>query len=131
MPAPAPPLRLRLAGDPLAAQLPGARREVQCWAEAFGLPEQLVEDLVLAVHEALANAADHAYPRGDGVAWLDVQCRDGVIEAVVRDRGTWRSPDADPGWRGRGLLIIRGLADEVDLHHDDTGTSVRMRWKLD
>jgi serine/threonine-protein kinase RsbW len=131
MRAPAAPLRLRLAGDPLSAQLPGARRELERWAESFGLPEPLVEDLVLAAHEALANVADHAYPQGGAEAWLDVECRDDVIEAVVRDRGAWRPPDADPGWRGRGLMIIRGLADGVDVHHDGTGTSVRMRWKLD
>jgi anti-sigma regulatory factor (Ser/Thr protein kinase) len=125
-----PPLRLRLTGAPLAAQLPGARHEVERWAQAVGLSEPLVEDVVLAAHEALANVADHAYPDGAGHALLDARCADGVLETTVRDEGTWRTPADDPGWRGRGLVIIRGLADEVDVQHDGSGTVVRMRWKL-
>ncbi|MCO1657187.1 ATP-binding protein [Pseudonocardia humida] len=126
---PPPPLRLRLTDGPLAPQLAGVRQEVERWARANGLAEPLVEDVVLAAHEALANVADHAYPDGAGVATLDAQHLDGVIETTVRDEGAWRPPAADPGWRGRGLVIIRGLADEVDVHHDGTGTVVRMRWK--
>jgi serine/threonine-protein kinase RsbW len=121
---------LRLAGDPLARQLAGARREVAAWAGQLGLPEEFTEDLVLATHEALANVADHAYPNGDGEAWLDLQCIGGVVEVVVRDRGRWRTPPTDTGWRGRGLTIIRGLADEVLVQHDLRGTTVRMRWPL-
>ncbi|HZG92841.1 MAG TPA: ATP-binding protein, partial [Pseudonocardia sp.] len=76
---PPPPLRLRVAGAPLADRLAGVRREVASWAEGHGLDEMLVEDLVLATHEALANVADHAYPDGAGEAWLDVECTaDGV-----------------------------------------------------
>jgi anti-sigma regulatory factor (Ser/Thr protein kinase) len=129
-PGPPPALRLRLADGPLAGQLPGARRAVQRWADEMGLAEELAEDVVLAAHEALANAADHAYPNGDGEARLDVECCGGVVSVTVRDHGTWRAPPADPGWRGRGLVIIRGLADEVEVHHGGSGTVVRMRWKL-
>jgi serine/threonine-protein kinase RsbW len=127
---PPPPLRLRLTGGPLAPQLAGVRREVEQWAQGAGLAEELVEDVVLAAHEALANVADHAYPDGDGEAWLEARCADSAVEATVRDEGAWRTPPADPGWRGRGLMIIRGLADAVDVHHDGAGTVVRMRWKL-
>ncbi len=127
---PPPPLRLRLTGGALAPQLAGARHDVERWAQDAGLGEELVEDVVLAAHEALANVADHAYPDGAGDAWLEARCADGAVEASVRDEGAWRTPAADPGWRGRGLMIIRGLADAVDVHHDGSGTVVRMRWKL-
>jgi serine/threonine-protein kinase RsbW len=127
---PPPPLRLRLAGEPLAPQLAGVRREVAHWAEQLGLPEEFTDDLVLATHEALANVADHAYPDGRGEALLDLECVDHGIEVVVRDRGRWRPPPTDSGWRGRGLTIIRGLADEVQVHNDGEGTTVRMRWPL-
>jgi serine/threonine-protein kinase RsbW len=128
---PPPPLRLRLAGEPLARQLSGVRREVAEWAAQFGLPEEFTEDLVLATHEALANVADHAYPDGRGEAWLDLECVGHAIEVVVRDRGEWRAPPTDTGWRGRGLLIIRRLAGDVRVQHGDSGTTVRMRWPLD
>jgi anti-sigma regulatory factor (Ser/Thr protein kinase) len=128
---PPPPLRLRVAGAPLADRLAGVRREVASWAEGHGLDEMLVEDLVLATHEALANVADHAYPDGAGEAWLDVECTADGVDVAVRDHGTWRTPAADTGWRGRGLIIIRGLADEVRVIPDRAGTTVRMRWRFD
>jgi serine/threonine-protein kinase RsbW len=127
---PPPPLRLRLEGEPLAPQLSGVRREVACWAGQLGMSEEFIEDLVLATHEALANVADHAYPDGNGEAWLDLECVGRAVEVVVRDRGEWRAPPTDTGWRGRGLMIIRGLADEVRVQHDGDGTTVRMRWPL-
>ena len=129
-PRPPPPLQLRLSGGSLAARLSGARREVAAWAAALGLSEDLVDDVVLASHEALANVADHAYPDGDGEAWLLLECTAHRMEIVVRDRGRWRPPPADPGWRGRGLMIIRALADDVEVRHDSTGTVVRMRWRM-
>jgi anti-sigma regulatory factor (Ser/Thr protein kinase) len=127
---PPPPLQLRLVGEQLAPQLAGVRRDVAHWAGQLGLPEEFTEDLVLATHEALANVADHAYPDGKGEAWVDLECAGHAIEVVVRDRGEWRTPPNDTGWRGRGLLIIRGLADEVQVQHDGDGTTVRMRWLL-
>jgi anti-sigma regulatory factor (Ser/Thr protein kinase) len=127
---PPPPLRLRLAGEPLAQQLSGVRHEVARWAEQLDLSEELTEDLVLATHEALANVADHAYPDGKGEAWLDLECVDHAVQVVVRDRGEWRSPPTDTGWRGRGLIIIQGIAEEVDVAHNGDGTTVRMRWSL-
>jgi serine/threonine-protein kinase RsbW len=106
------------------------RRCTAEWAAAAGLTEPLVDDLVLAAHEALANVADHAYPDGHGTAWLDVACHADEIVAVVRDEGRWQQPATDPGWRGRGLTIIRGLADHVDVRTSPSGTTVEMRWNV-
>lgn len=155
------PLSLRLAGPSLPERLSAVRRQVGRWAAAAGLPQESVDDVVLATHEALANVADHAYRRDDGPAaptggaapdeegadeegageegadeegcgdaWLEVGTRAGDVVVVVRDRGTWRPPVADPGWRGRGMVIIRGLADHVDVRHGPGGTTVEMRWHL-
>jgi anti-sigma regulatory factor (Ser/Thr protein kinase) len=85
---------------------------------------------VLAAHEALANVVDHAYPDGHGVAWLDLERAEHSVEVVVRDRGAWRAAPVDPGWRGRGLMIMEGLADHIEIQRGATGTTVRMRWLL-
>jgi serine/threonine-protein kinase RsbW len=116
------PLRLCLTGSALPAQLSRVRARIAAWAGAAGLVEDTVDDLVLATHEALANVADHAYP--------DAERRGGEVVVVVSDRGQWRPPATDPGWRGRGLVIIRGLAEHVELHRGPTGTAVEMRWAL-
>ncbi|WP_219415526.1 ATP-binding protein [Pseudonocardia nigra] len=124
------PLRLRLTGPSLPAQLPEVRSRMAAWAGAIGLTGDAVDDLVLATHEALANVADHAYADGDGEALLDAECRGEEVVVAVRDRGRWRPPLPDPGWRGRGLLIIQGLAERVEVHHGAAGTTVEMHWPL-
>jgi serine/threonine-protein kinase RsbW len=124
------PLTLRLAAPSLPARLSQVRVQVAEWAQGIGLGSDTVDDLVLAAHEALANVADHAYPDGGGTALLDADCCDGEARVVVRDHGRWRPPPTDPGWRGRGLKIINGLADRVDVDQQETGTSVTMRWRL-
>jgi serine/threonine-protein kinase RsbW len=124
------PLTLRLAAPTLPWRLAEVRGRMADWAAAVGLESERVDDLVLATHEALANIADHAYPDGGGEAFVTAFCADGEVLVVVRDRGRWRTPATDPGWRGRGLLLIHGLADEVDVHQGDLGTTVEMRWPL-
>jgi serine/threonine-protein kinase RsbW len=124
------PLRLHLAAPVLPQRLPDVRALLAHWAGAFGLSADTVDDMVLATHEALANVADHAYPGGGGDAELEAVCADGEIRVVVSDHGRWQPPAPDPGWRGRGLVIICGLADEVDLQQADAGTSVAMRWRF-
>jgi serine/threonine-protein kinase RsbW len=124
------PLRLRLEAPSLPAQLSSVRGRMAAWAEAVGLGTETVDDVVLATHEALANIADHAYPDGGGEAFVDAECRSGAVVVVVRDCGQWRPPSGDPGWRGRGLLIICGLAEHVEVRHGDTGTTVEMQWPI-
>ena len=123
------PLKLRLPAPSLPHRLRDIRAQVASWAGRLGLSADAVDDIVLATHEALANVADHAYPDGDGDAELDAACVDGEVRIVVRDHGSWRAP-RDPGWRGRGLMLIAGLAEHVDVHRAAAGTCVAMRWSL-
>jgi anti-anti-sigma factor len=55
---------------------------------------------------------------------------DGVLTVVVRDEGTWRPPDRDPGDRGRGLLIMRQLVDTVVFEEEPQGTTVTLSLRL-
>jgi anti-sigma regulatory factor (Ser/Thr protein kinase)/anti-anti-sigma regulatory factor len=121
------PLRLELPAVP--ARLHLLRRALTEWADAAGLGEEALDDLLLAVGEAVANAVEHAYPGGDGsdLVRLTVE-RDGdVLRVEVADAGTWRPPPADAGFRGRGLQIIRGVASEVELLPGPRGTTLRFR----
>ena len=54
---------------------------------------------------------------------------DGVLTVGVRDEGTWRPPDRDPGDRGRGLLIMRQLVDGMVVRGEH-GTTVTLRTRL-
>jgi serine/threonine-protein kinase RsbW len=124
------PLRLRLAAPSLPQRLRDVRAQVARWAGRLGLSAEAVDDIVLATHEALANVADHAYPDGGGDAELDAACVHGEVRVVVRDHGSWQPQASDPGWRGRGLVLIAGLAEHVDVHRAAAGTSIAMRWRL-
>ena len=124
------PLRLDLIADPAA--LPGVRRRLNGWLTALGMGEQDRVGVMVAVGEACANAAEHAY-RGAEPGPMSVHARvdvDGVLTVTVRDEGTWRPPNRDPGDRGRGLLIMRQLVDGVVLEEEEKGTTVTLTLRL-
>jgi PAS domain S-box-containing protein len=127
-------LEQSVPADP--ARLSGVRRSVTAWARAGGLPEEALDDLQLALGEAVANAAEHAYAAGGrGEFRYRVAGEpDGSIAVCVRDSGHWRPPPADRGHRGRGLELISALATDVAVTHEDgagdgtgSGTTVRFR----
>lgn len=124
------PLRLELVALPAA--LPGVRRQLGTWLTGVGMGEQDRVGVMVAVGEACANAAEHAYrgaEPGPMAVTADVDV-DGVLTVTVRDEGSWRPPDRDPGDRGRGLLIMRQLVDTVTLAEEPQGTTVTLSLRL-
>jgi anti-anti-sigma factor len=122
------PLAGRIAADP--TRLATVRRAVFAWADAAALPEDSVEDLQLALGEALANAVEHAYrdQKPGQCAYALTWSPDGGVDVSVEDFGVWREVPADPGFRGRGLMLMRELADDVSVEQSPGGgTSVRFR----
>ncbi|SDN82849.1 SpoIIE family protein phosphatase [Geodermatophilus sp. DSM 45219] len=123
------PLELDLPAVPAA--LPAVRRHLGAWLSGLGMGEQDRVGVMVAVGEAAANAAEHAYRgvepgRMQVTAAVDV---DGQLTVTVRDQGRWRPPDRDPGDRGRGLLIMRQLVDGVVLQGEH-GTTVTLSLRL-
>jgi anti-anti-sigma factor len=122
------PLAGRLPADP--ALLAPVRRAVLAWSDAAALPDDTVDDLQLAVGEALANAVEHAYrdqPAGE-CAYSLTWSPDGSVDVQVQDFGIWRPIPADPGFRGRGLMLIAELAEDVTVEQSPgAGTTVRFR----
>jgi anti-sigma regulatory factor (Ser/Thr protein kinase) len=117
-------------------QLRTVRSDITAWLRQLDVGEQQRDDMVLAVCEAVTNAMEHAYPAAnrDGAAdrVLVLAMTNGtrsMAAVVVVDRGEWRPP-GDPGFRGRGLPIMRAVSDGFGLHHDGTGTTVVLRWRL-
>ena len=97
-----------------------------------GSGEELAEAVLLATGEAVSNAVEHAYPPdAEGVVELTMALGwpdPADVSVAVVDGGRWRPAPPDAGFRGRGLQMIRALADRADITTGPHGTSVRMRW---
>ena len=115
--------------DAIPARLSDVRHQLTAWLRSAGVPELLGADIVLVVNEACSNSAEHAY-RGQEPGTMRVQAalHDRHIHVKVADSGSWKTPPADPGTRGRGLLLMRTLSEQVDLDGTAEGTTVGMRF---
>lgn len=115
------------------------RARVRDWLLAHQWPAAYIDELVLAISEAVSNSIEHGYGiRADSVApgteVVEVHSEiesdpDGFRHAVftIRDHGAWRTPTGRRTSRGHGLLIMRTCADEVLVDYSDTGTTVALR----
>ena len=87
------------------------------FARAEGVPDPPLEDLRLAISEALTNAVLHAFRTQDlpGTVTITVDVTpDQLVEAVVRDDGMGMSPRRDSPGLGLGLGLIASVADSVE-----------------
>jgi anti-sigma regulatory factor (Ser/Thr protein kinase) len=97
------------------------RRSLVSWLEAKGASEAVRGAVMLATHEAAANAMEHGQPESP-VTVTASQGDDGGFIVEVTNHGGWREPK--PGHTGRGLAMMRELMSEVAIQ---PRTSVRMR----
>jgi serine/threonine-protein kinase RsbW len=110
------------------------RNEFARWLRrTTGMDETRLCDTVLAVNEALANAAEFAYLDG-GAGTLDfdavldpARC---TVTVTVTDHGRWReiNPLSRLRSRGRGIPLMRALADSVIIDTSGPGTSVCLKF---
>ena len=125
------PLQLDLLAVPAA--LPGVRRRLGAWLDRAGHGgagpgrRHGRGRRGLRQRRRARLPGSRARARCRSTPHVDV---DGVLTVAVRDEGTWRPPDRDPGDRGRGLLIMRQLVDTVVLEEEDRGTTVTLSLRL-
>lgn len=118
-------MRLVLPADPVAPSV--ARHRLRHWLGEWQWPAVELEDIVLAVSEAVSNATEYAYLQ-EPPGLIDVH---GVVEAtpggqrrivvVVRDHGHWRCPPIDDENRRRGVPLMRACMDIVTIGSPDDG----------
>jgi serine/threonine-protein kinase RsbW len=102
------------------------RRAFGDWLDGWDVDPDRRFDAVLALSEAAANAAEHAYAfDGEGIIEVEADVVDNELRLSVRDRGRWREPDPASD-RGRGRTIMGALARELTIEPADVGTVVRM-----
>lgn len=125
-------VRRRVAAD--ARNAARTRAEFGAWLERhFTLGAERFNDLLLAVNEAIANVAEFAYVDAAQSGTVDVSAAyDGdsdTLAVTVDDRGRWRQSIPVPQQRrGRGIPLMRALADEVTIDRTPQGTHVTLTW---
>ncbi len=119
-------VELTLEADPHV--LLGLRRTLGRWLTAMEVGGDELFDIALATSEAAANAIEHAY--GARRATFEVRCERlaDEVRVTVHDAGRWRAPRSNG--RGRGLEIMRGLMDHVEVDRDQHGTTVTLAKSL-
>jgi anti-sigma regulatory factor (Ser/Thr protein kinase)/putative methionine-R-sulfoxide reductase with GAF domain len=121
------PLEVRLPADP--DSMPLLRRVIRRWLSEVGATEQEIGEIALATSEACANAIEHAYsPISAEFLVRATRAAPGEVLVTVSDRGQWRAPRGVN--RGRGLLLMEGLMDSVEVDRQVHGTAVRLARRL-
>ena len=113
-------------------------------ATSFGLRDDRIDDLKIAVSEACTNAIE-AHDASETDERVLVSCRADHerLEVCIEDRGSGfdvsnlpeHPPLTDPERlkfeRGLGIPLIRALVDEVEFSSTGEGTAVRMVMRHD
>ncbi|MET0614903.1 MAG: SpoIIE family protein phosphatase [Thermoleophilaceae bacterium] len=109
--------------------IPGMRRLLGRWLDEAGASQRDVDDLTLAAAEAAANAIEHAYGLAPGIVELHAST-DGedTVTVEISDFGSWRAPRGTH--RGRGLLLMEGLTDDVEVVRTGEGTTVELTRRI-
>ncbi len=116
------------------AHVATSRHQLARWLSDVDVVEPRTQDILLAVSEAVTNAIEHG-SRCDASKLVSVQAsvRDQGVTAKISDSGRWidSTPRADiPSHRGRGLLLMNGLADSVSIARTAEGTHITMEFDV-
>jgi serine/threonine-protein kinase RsbW len=130
-------LALVLAADWISPSV--ARDRLRGWLRANNWSAAHIDDLVLAVNEAVSNSIEHGYRIGPadppGPQTIEVQgtitrAADGTrhAEIAVRDTGSWQPPTEDGhSTRGQGIRLMRACVEHLSIDGTDNGTTVVLR----
>lgn len=124
---------VRLDVPAVAAEVGNARRFVR--AELAGVSPDVLSDVALATSELVTNAVEH----GCGpVVSVGLQWTSSSIALFVESVGpapqvgsvdTWAMSEVDQ-ITGRGLGIVRSIADRVHIDRSDTGILITAHFDL-
>ena len=122
----------RIFDDVTLADLGQIRRFVRESGAAAGCERAVIDELAVAVNEALANIIRHSYENKPGRIEVSVACSDETIRVVLGDDGPAFDPTTVPepdttlplGERpfgGLGVHMMRDFCDALRYHRDAQG----------
>jgi anti-sigma regulatory factor (Ser/Thr protein kinase) len=119
----------------LVEEVGGVRHAAVEFARGEGVRDPPLEDLRLAISEAVTNVVIHAFRMQDQPGTVTVTVRvtlNKFVEAVVRDDGAGMSSRSDSPGIGLGLGLIGSVADAVEQRSpaDGVGFELWMCFRL-
>ena len=114
-------VRLTLSLPRDRSTVPLTRRVLDAALAVFSVTKDCRDDIGLAIGEACANAVEHAETGADYHVTVTIEEDRCVIDVVDEGAGIESTETPEPGpydETGRGLRIIRALADAVELRRD-------------
>jgi serine/threonine-protein kinase RsbW len=107
-------------------ELAPLRDDLRAWLTGNAVVGHDRDALVFAASEAVTNAIEHAYRDvAAGLVWVSATVGSNGVVLRVTDHGNWRPP-GEVEDRGRGLLLLDKLMDDIEVEHE-AGTTVTMR----
>ena len=124
------PLELDLPAE--ATQLAGMRAQLRGWLELCGIGKDTTQGVLVAASEACANAVEHGYRNSAaGRILLRATATADQLRLTVSDSGSWKPADAPASpHRGRGIGLMRALADQVTVVSGAAGTTVDIQVRI-
>ncbi|GAB3010437.1 SpoIIE family protein phosphatase [Mycobacterium bourgelatii] len=124
------PLSIEFAAD--VQQLAPSRRALRIWLTRAGVEPTQIQDILIATGEAVANAIEHGHrDRPGGAVTLQATALVDRVQVTVSDTGTWKTPRAVPDVsRGRGIMLMRRLMEDVAIDSSDGGTTVHLHARI-
>jgi len=124
------PLQVAIPADP--GELAATRAVLRSWLDRAGVSPDQALNVLVAAGEALANAIEHGHRHQPGGAVrLQAMALGDSVRVTVADDGSWKTPQpaADPH-RGRGITLMRGLMQDVEISPGIDGTTVAMHTRI-
>jgi anti-sigma regulatory factor (Ser/Thr protein kinase) len=111
------------------------RAAVAAHATAAGMTQDQVYDVVAAAHELAANTVRHGAGQGRIRLWADdrflyCQVSDDGPPGPYEDRRPASGPASWQTGHGRGLWLVRQVADDLTLDHRAAGTTATARFAI-
>jgi serine/threonine-protein kinase RsbW len=115
-----------LMADPVSLSV--VRERFRRWLGALCWPAREVDDVVMAVNEAVTSAVEHTHPSAIG-AEVRVAARqyaepDGGRRVLVAVAGGEHWTPEPEGFEGPGLLMIHSCMDAIEVTREPDGTTM-------
>ncbi|WP_405150307.1 SpoIIE family protein phosphatase [Sphaerisporangium sp. NBC_01403] len=126
------PAPLEVAFPAESSQLAPVRMALRDWLSRCELSPSVIQNVLVAVGEACANAIEHGHRDAVGhTVRLRAVATSADLHLTVSDSGRWKTPHPEANThRGRGIALMHALMQQVTIQPGTAGTTVHMHARI-